>query len=37
VSAWFRNKPWYQAVIVIPGSLMIGLVGLYWTWERIVI
>lgn len=37
VSAWFRNKPWYQPVIVIPGSLMIGLIGLYWTWERVVI
>ncbi len=37
VGVWFRNKPWYQAVIVVPGSLLIGLLGLYWTWERIVI
>ena len=37
VSVWFRNKPWYQPVIVVPGSLLIGLIGLYWTWERIVI
>jgi hypothetical protein len=37
VSVWFRNKPWYRPVIVVPGSLLIGLIGLYWTWERIVI
>jgi hydrogenase/urease accessory protein HupE len=37
VGAWFRNKSWYQSAIVVPGSLMIGLIGLYWTWERIVI
>ena len=32
---WFRNKPWYRSVIVIPASAAISLVGLYWTWERI--
>jgi len=36
VSYWFRNKSWYRKVIVIPVSLMIGIVGLYWTYDRIV-
>jgi hypothetical protein len=30
----FRNKPWYRRRIVIPGSLMIAAVGLYWAIER---
>jgi hypothetical protein len=25
----------YRRFVVIPGSLMIGLTGLYWTWERV--
>ncbi|MFV1995158.1 MAG: HupE/UreJ family protein [Verrucomicrobiales bacterium] len=33
---WFWNRAWYRAVVVIPGSLLIAAVGLYWTWERIV-
>ncbi len=36
VGLWFRDKPWYRRVIVIPGSLAIAVVGLYWTWDRIV-
>ena len=36
VGAWFRNKPWYNAYIIIPGSLMIAFTGLYWTYDRIV-
>lgn len=31
----FRNKPWYRRRIVIPGSLMIAAVGLYWAIERL--
>lgn len=31
---WFRNKPWYRKAFVIPLSLLIAGVGLYWTVER---
>ena len=37
VGFWFRNKDWYRAVIIIPGSAAIGLTGLYWTFDRIVV
>lgn len=32
---WFRTRSWYRARIIVPGSLAIALVGLYWTVERI--
>ena len=32
---WFSEKPWYKKRIVIPLSAIIGLIGLYWTVERI--
>jgi hypothetical protein len=32
---WFRNKHWYRKRIVIPGSLLIALTGLWWTIERL--
>ncbi|MGB5454066.1 MAG: HupE/UreJ family protein [Sedimenticolaceae bacterium] len=35
IGLWFGNKPYYRNMIVIPGSLMITLVGLYWTWQRL--
>ncbi|MBT8003991.1 MAG: HupE/UreJ family protein [Rhodospirillales bacterium] len=31
---WFRHKPWYRKAIVIPSSVAIALVGVYWTVER---
>ena len=31
---WFGRRPYYRALVVIPGSLVISGVGLYWTWER---
>lgn len=34
VMGLFRQYSWYRRVIVIPGSLMIAVTGLYWTWER---
>jgi len=37
VGLWFRNRDWYRNVIIIPGSALIGLTGLYWTYDRIVI
>lgn len=33
---WIRKKEQlYRQWVVVPGSLMIALMGLYWTWERI--
>lgn len=36
VGMWFRYKPWYHQRITIPGSLIISIIGLYWTYDRIV-
>jgi len=35
IGAPFRRKPWYRQRIVIPGSLLIAAVGLYWTVTRL--
>lgn len=36
VAIWFRNKPeLYRKVVVIPGSLLISVIALYWFWERL--
>jgi hydrogenase/urease accessory protein HupE len=32
---WWRNAVWYRSRIVIPLSVLISAIGLYWTWERI--
>ncbi len=32
---WFRSKGWYRQRIVIPASLAIACVGLFWTVERV--
>ena len=32
---WFGGRSYYRELMVIPGSLVISAVGLYWTWERI--
>lgn len=32
---FFRNKAWYRKKLTIPLSCLVGLVGLYWTVERI--
>jgi hypothetical protein len=34
VGMWFRNKPWYRNRIVIPASVAIALIALFWTFER---
>ena len=31
---WLRNKPWYRARFVVPVSIAIAAIGLYWTVER---
>ena len=33
---WFRHRTWYRRLVVVPASLMIALVGAYWTVERTV-
>lgn len=35
VGVWFGARPWYRARVVIPASLAIALVGVYWTVERV--
>jgi len=32
---WFMNKPWYRRALVVPASLAIAAVGIYWTVVRI--
>ena len=34
---WFvRNRDWYRPRVAIPASILIGLVGLFWFFERTV-
>lgn len=33
---WLRNKPSYRMFVQIPASAIIGLIGLYWTFERVI-
>ena len=35
VGWWFGARSWYRKVIVIPGSLAIGAVGLFWFVQRL--
>ena len=35
VGLWLGDKPYYRRLVTVPGSLLITLVGLYWTWERL--
>ena len=32
---WWREQAWYRLRIVIPCSLFISAIGLYWTVERV--
>jgi hypothetical protein len=32
----FRSRPWYRSRVVVPGSLLIAAVGLFWFVQRIV-
>ena len=38
---WFRrrlaNEQQYRQIVIIPGSLFIALIGLYWTYDRILL
>jgi len=33
---WWQKKPSYRMFVQVPGSIFIGLIGLYWTIERVV-
>lgn len=35
VGYWLGNKSYYRRVFVLPSSVIITVIGLYWTWERI--
>ncbi|MEO8531031.1 MAG: HupE/UreJ family protein [Deltaproteobacteria bacterium] len=35
VARWFGDKPWYRQVVVIPASLAIAAMGLFWAYERV--
>ena len=32
---WFKNKLLYRKIVVIPGSMFISVIGLYWFLERL--
>jgi len=34
IAMWFKSSPKYRQVVVIPFSLMISVVGLYWMMDR---
>lgn len=34
---WFRKKPWYRNIVVIPISAGIGVIGLWWAFERVIL
>ena len=34
IGAWFGKKPWYRKFIVVPASLGIAAIALFWTIER---
>ncbi|MEL7258458.1 MAG: HupE/UreJ family protein [Pseudomonadota bacterium] len=35
VGLWFGQKDWYRARIAIPASVIIALIGAYWSFERV--
>ena len=35
VGYWFGRKPWYKQRVVVPASVVIGLIAAYWTVERV--
>lgn len=37
VAVWFGNRPWYRQRIVIPASALIGVMGLWWAVERVIL
>ncbi|MGB5305654.1 MAG: HupE/UreJ family protein [Gammaproteobacteria bacterium] len=37
IGIWSGNRSWYRQVVLVPLSMAITLIGLYWTYDRIVI
>lgn len=37
VGFWFGKRDWYRSRIVIPGSLLVALIGAYWFVERTIL
>lgn len=35
VGIWFRNRKNYRKFVVIPGSILIGAIGVFWAIERV--
>lgn len=35
-SYWFRSKTWYRTRFVVPASILIACIGIFWTVQRIV-
>ncbi len=35
ITYWFKSKEHFHRYITVPGSIMITLIGLYWTWDRL--
>lgn len=35
ITYWCKDKSWYRSTIVIPSSLLISIIGLYWAIERL--
>ena len=36
ISYWFNTRSWYKKLITLPISSVVGLMGLYWFFERII-
>ena len=34
ITYWFKNKQNFFNYVTVPGSVLIGVTGLYWTWDR---
>ena len=32
---WYRHRPWYHRRVVVPASLAIAAIGVYWTVTRV--
>jgi len=35
ITHWFNDKQTFYKYVTAPGSLFIGIIGLYWTWDRL--
>lgn len=33
--SWFQKRAWYRPAVVMPASILIALIGLFWTVQRI--